>query len=165
MLRPEQRKMRDAIACHNWDSEESGAPFYDGGEVSDNPPNMRPLMVSEGRRLSKFSDADSLTQDDAYSLRAVYLTFCNQTETNQEPHVTPDFPRVIGENAGVFVIQTGEAKARLFDPSSETIYPEGSLHPILARAPYESFDDEDGYVLALYKDIVQDEQDHTETQR
>ncbi len=87
MLTPEQRTMRDAIAGHDWDSEEAGPPFFEGGDTSDNPPNMRPGMVREGRRLAQLSDVDDLTNDDAYSLRAVYLTFCKQSGANQIPQV------------------------------------------------------------------------------
>ena len=65
-----------------------------------------------------------------------------------------EFPRVIGEHAGVFVVQTAEDRGRLFDVACNTVFPEGSLQPLLARAPYEPFEDQDGSILALFHDSL-----------
>ena len=156
MLTPEQRRMRDALTVCNWDAEQAGAPFYAGGDSSDSPPNKRPGMVREGMRLSKLSDSDSLDKDDAYSLRAVYLTFCEKHDVQTE-RLLLEYPKVIAEHAHVFVIQTADDRARLFDLDSLMIFPEGSLQRMQARLQYEKFSDDDGSVLALFKDLVKDE--------
>ena len=66
-----------------------------------------------------------------------------------------EFPKVIGETEGIFLIQIDEENARIKDigddESPPSLMSPGPVLSLLSRLPYETFTNDESYVLDLYE--------------